>query len=111
LISFWPLIATSSLLCAFSGQRFGSTVCRIRSRSIKAAAIEALQEETGHAFEIRHSQYLSNLIEPDQRAIKRITRLMLGFKSCRSASITVQGIELMHRCIGWFCRKFYVFTG
>jgi putative transposase len=60
------------------------------------AALEALQEETGQAIEIRQNKYLNNLIEQDHRAIKRIIRPMLGFKSFRSASITLQGIELMH---------------
>jgi putative transposase len=60
------------------------------------AALDALQEETGQAIEIRQSKYLNNLIEQDHRAIKRIVRPMLGFKSFRSASITLQGIELMH---------------
>jgi putative transposase len=60
------------------------------------AAIEALQEETGHTIEIRQSKYLNNLIEQDHRAIKRIVRSMLGFKSFRTAQITLQGIELMH---------------
>jgi putative transposase len=32
----------------------------------------------------------------DHRAIKRMVRPMLGFKSFRSAWITLQGIELMH---------------
>jgi putative transposase len=40
---------------------------------------------------------LNNLIEQDHRAIKRIIRPMLGFKSFRSAEITLPGIELMHR--------------
>lgn len=62
-----------------------------------AAAIETLQKETGHKIEVRQSKYLNNLIEQDHRAIKRIVRPMLGFKSFRSASITLQGIELMHR--------------
>jgi putative transposase len=61
------------------------------------AALEALLEETGYKIEIRQSKYLNNLIEQDHRAIKRIIRPMLGFKSFRSASITLQGIELMHR--------------
>jgi putative transposase len=60
------------------------------------AALDALQEESGHKIEIRQSKYLNNLIEQDHRAIKRIIRPMLGFKSFRSASITLQGIELMH---------------
>ncbi len=62
-----------------------------------AAALEAFQEETGHAIEIRQSKYLNNLIEQDHRAIKRTIRPMLGFKSFRSARVTLQGIELMHR--------------
>src|SRR5512143_2652766 len=45
------------------------------------AALEALQEETGQAIEIRQSKYVNNLIEQDHRAIKRIVRPMLGFKS------------------------------
>ena len=61
-----------------------------------AAAIEALIEETGHEIEIRQNKYLNNLVEQDHRSIKRIVRLMLGFKSFRSARITLQGIELMH---------------
>jgi putative transposase len=61
-----------------------------------AAALEALQEETGYKIEIRQSKYLNNLIEQDHRAIKRIIRPMLGFKSFRSARTTLQGIELMH---------------
>jgi putative transposase len=71
-------------------------VFRTRSLSIRVAAIEAFQEETGQAIEIRQSKYLNNLIEQDHRAIKRIIRPMLGFKSFRSARITLQGIELMH---------------
>ena len=60
------------------------------------AALEALIEETGVEIEIRQIKYLNNLIEQDHRAIKRIVRPMLGFKSFRSARITLQGIELMH---------------
>lgn len=60
------------------------------------AAIEALVEETGQKIEIRQNKYLNNLVEQDHRAIKRIVRPMLGFKSFRSASLTLRGIELMH---------------
>jgi len=45
---------------------------------------------------MRQSKYLNNLIEQDHRAVKRITRQMLGFKSFRCASIVVAGIEVMH---------------
>jgi putative transposase len=35
-------------------------------------------------------------VEQDHRAVKRITRPMLGFKSFRSAQAVLAGIELMH---------------
>jgi len=60
------------------------------------AALQALQEETGARIEIRQSKYLNNLVEQDHRAVKRIVRPMLGFKSFRSARRTLAGIELMH---------------
>ena len=60
------------------------------------AALEALQEETGQTIEIRQIKYLNNLVEQDHRAIKRIVRPMLGFKSFDSACSTLRGIELMH---------------
>ncbi len=60
-----------------------------------AAAIEALKEETGQEIEMRQIKYLNNIVEQDHRAIKRVVRPMLGFKSFRSARTTLQGIELM----------------
>jgi transposase-like protein len=47
--------------------------------------------------QVRSSQYLNNLIEQDHRAIKRRCASMGGFKSFRSAAITLAGIELAHR--------------
>ena len=41
-------------------------------------------------------KYLNNIVEQDHRAIKRVTRPMLSFKSFRSASSVLAGIELMH---------------
>jgi transposase-like protein len=38
----------------------------------------------------------SYIIEQDHRSIKRIVKPMLGFKSFRSASATLAGIELCH---------------
>ena len=59
------------------------------------AALEALQEETGQAIEIRQIKHLNNPVEQDHRAIKRIVRPMLGFKTFNSARRTLRGIELM----------------
>jgi transposase-like protein len=38
----------------------------------------------------------NHTIEQDHRAVKRVTRPMLGFKSFVSAQATLVGIELMH---------------
>jgi putative transposase len=60
------------------------------------AALAALQEESGASIEIRQSKYLNNIVEQDHRAVKRIVRSTLGFKSFPSARRTLAGIELMH---------------
>ena len=39
---------------------------------------------------------LVNIVEQDHRAVKRVTRPMLGFKSFEAAQDTLVGIELMH---------------
>ena len=36
------------------------------------------------------------MVEQDHRAVKRVTRPMLGFKSFAAAQDTLAGIELMH---------------
>jgi putative transposase len=41
-------------------------------------------------------KYLNNVVEQDHRAVKRIARLMLGFKFFDVAQGTVAGVELMH---------------
>ena len=45
---------------------------------------------------VRQVKYLNNIVEQDHRAIKRVTRPMLNFKSFRSAKNVLTGIELMH---------------
>ena len=47
-------------------------------------------------IEIRHNKYLNNRIEGDHRFIKKRTKSMLGFKSFRSTTRTIAGIELLH---------------
>ena len=46
---------------------------------------------------VRTCQYLNNIVEQDHRAIKSRCRPMLGFKSYRTAAVTLAGIELAHR--------------
>jgi putative transposase len=60
------------------------------------AAIVSIQADSGLTIEMRQSKYLNNIVEQDHRAIKRITRPMLGFKTFRCARILIAGIEVMH---------------
>ncbi len=60
------------------------------------ASIESYNTEEKTTIEIRQCKYLNNLIEQDHRAVKRLTRPMLGFKSFWAAQNTLAGIELMH---------------
>ncbi len=60
------------------------------------AAITSYNEEHGTAIAIRKIKYLNNIVEQDHRAVKRVTRPMLGFKSCEAAHDTLVGIELIH---------------
>jgi putative transposase len=60
------------------------------------AAIEQYNTANEASIELRQVKYLNNIVEQDHRAIKRMTRPMLGFKSFWSAAITLAGIELMH---------------
>jgi putative transposase len=84
------------------------------------AAIECHNVEAEAGIEIRQIKYLNNLVEQDHRAIKRLVRPMLGFKSFRSAAVTLAGVELMHmirkgqlRTAGDVCpaRQFYSLAG
>ena len=60
------------------------------------AAIESVKADACVDILMRQNKYLNNIVEQDHRAIKRITRPMLGFKSFWSAHILIAGIETMH---------------
>jgi putative transposase len=60
------------------------------------AAIVSIQADSGLPITLRQSKYLNNIVEQDHRAIKRVTRPMLGFKTFRCARIIIAGIESMH---------------
>ena len=60
------------------------------------AAIEGIRADSGADIKLRQSKYLNNLIAQDHRAIKRVVRPMLGFKSFRCARAIIAGIETMH---------------
>jgi transposase-like protein len=59
------------------------------------AALHAVNAEREAPIQIRQVKYLSNVVEQDHRAIKRITRPMLGFKDLHCARVILSGIELM----------------
>jgi putative transposase len=61
-----------------------------------AAAIKSYNQEHGTNIVIRQVKYLNNIVEQDHRAVKRVTRPMLGFKAFEAAQSTLIGIELMH---------------
>ena len=84
------------------------------------AAIASYNAEYEADIEIRQVKYLNNIVEQDHRAVKRVVRPMLGFKSFRSAAATIAGIELMHmirkgqlRAIGKLrpAQQFYALAG
>jgi putative transposase len=60
------------------------------------AAIRSYNQEHGTNIIIRQVRYLNNIVEQDHRAVKRVTRPMLGFKSFDAAHATLVGVELMH---------------
>ena len=60
------------------------------------AALVGLCTDSGVGIEVRQSKYLTNLIEQDHRAIKRVVRPVLGFKSIQGARATIAGIDAMH---------------
>jgi len=73
----------------------------IRTRSMDKsgahkAAMDAVNACRDVPILVRQVKYLNNIVEQDHRAIKRVTRPMLNFKSFQSAGSVLAGIELMH---------------
>ena len=66
-----------------------------KSRANKAA-IDAINAGRDVHILVRQVKYLNNIVEQDHRAIERLTRPMLNFKSFRSAGSVLVGIELIH---------------
>ncbi len=65
-------------------------------RQANTAAIESYNKHHKAGIEIRQVKYLNNIVEQNHPAVKRLARPTLGFKSFRSAQVTLTGIELMH---------------
>ena len=60
------------------------------------AAMDEINDRGEMQIIVRQVKYLNNIVEQDHRAIKRITRPMLNFKSFQAARKVLAGIELMH---------------
>lgn len=60
------------------------------------AAIDAINAGRDVPIVVRQVKYFNNIVEQDHRAIKRVTRPMLNFKSLRAAHCVLAGVELMH---------------
>jgi putative transposase len=72
-----------------------NTVTMDKSGANKAA-LDQLNAQREIPIKIRQVKYLNNIVEQDHRAVKRVTRPMLRFKSFRTAQAVLAGIELMH---------------
>ena len=59
------------------------------------AGINDYNDDEGTDIEIRQNKYLNNVIEPDHRPIKQLCRSTLGFKTFRTAKVTIGGFESM----------------
>jgi transposase-like protein len=64
--------------------------------SANKAALEQLNAQRDVPIGIRKVKYLNNIVEQDHRAVKRLPRPMLRFKSFRAAQAVLSGIELTH---------------
>lgn len=96
--SYSPPGATRRPPGAFCSGLLAAAACPITIDKSRAneAAIESHNAESGTGIEVRRAKYLNNMVEQDHRAIKRVVRPTLGFKSFRAARRTLAGIELMH---------------
>ena len=87
-----------------AAKRFLSKAIRSNVQPIKinidksgsnTAAIKSYNDEEVSYIEIRQKKYLNNIIEQDHRPIKQLCRDSLGFKTFRTARITIGGFESM----------------
>ena len=60
------------------------------------AAMDTINAGRAVPILVRQVKYLNNIVEQDHRAIKRVTKSMLNFKSLLAAGSMLAGIELIH---------------
>ena len=89
---------TKAALCFFNkaiGRNAQPSLINIDKSGANTAGINKFNADHDSHIKIRQCKYLNNIVEQDHRRIKRITRLMLGFKSFHAAQYTLAGIELV----------------
>lgn len=64
--------------------------------SANKAAMDEINARGETPIIVRQVKYLNNIVEQNHRAIKRVTKPMLNFKSFQAAKSVLAGIELMH---------------
>ena len=70
-------------------------IINIDKSGANAAAIRAFGQDGNSQIKMRQNKYLNNIVEQDHRGIKRLIKLSTGFKTFRTARITIGGIESM----------------
>jgi len=55
----------------------------------KEAALKSSNAAPGTSSAMRQGKYLQHVVEPDQRAVKRVPRPLLEFHSCAAAHDTM----------------------
>ena len=63
---------------------------------VNKEAIDAIDAGRDVPTLVRQVKCLNNIVEQDHRAIKRVSKPMLNFKSFRVASSVLAGVELLH---------------
>jgi putative transposase len=88
--------AALRFLCKAFGQHGTPDTITIDKSGSHTAVIDSYNVEHEASIEICQVKCLNNIVGQDHRAIKRLVWPMLGFKSLRSAAVTLAAIEVMH---------------
>jgi putative transposase len=60
------------------------------------AAIDEISAAIAAPITIRQIKYLNNIVGQDHRAVNRVIKPMLGFKSFGASANVLAGVKLMH---------------
>jgi hypothetical protein len=89
------IMTTETFLLRFLRRNGLPETITIDGSEANAAAIRTYNEEYGTAITIRQVKYLHNVVEQDHRAVKRVTRPRLGFKSFDAAQGIVKWLGMI----------------